>query len=298
MSRSAAVAEQKNTVSFKEHLYATHGFTDPTTTSCLPATRGPERDELQELPFGWEIAPDEPEIVSEVIAKYHWGIQVLTLSSGASYNTKAQHGLTPGALYCTFNKDMITPWEKQYPVHSRGYGLLLRTSKPPTWSDRAESYRSEFLLDLGKRRKFTDCKICCHMESFDCHRSVLAQASPVFASMLAADMSEGQSQCIKIDDAEPDVVEAMVEFIYTGLFQVRSEDVASLITQADVYQIDALVRASAEHALEIIDVANAAVIARSMRPLASRPEGKQLFDKLLDKLKSDNELLTAVVLGS
>ena len=52
------------------------------------------------------------------------------------------------------------------------------------------------------------------------------------------------------------------------------------------------------HALEIIEEDNAAIITRSMRPLASRPDGKPVFDRLVHKLKSDDKLLRAALLGA
>ena len=192
------------------------------------------------MPVGWEIAPADPQILAEVIAKHHWGIQVLALSNGFSYNTMMHVGHTPGAQH---SQRRVAAQNNQYVVNAAGQGLLIRTGELPAWS--AESYRAELLLGFGKKRKFTDCTICCKGEELPCHRSVLAHASPVFEGMLDADMIEGKSQCININDAEPDVIKAMVEFAYTGLLEVKAEHVAPLLIQADVYQMDALMRACA-----------------------------------------------------
>ena len=291
------VTDTKNVIEFKGHAYARLGFAPPSKAELEPS---PRREEYRycELPAGWELAPKDPEIVAEVIAKHCWGIQVLVVSDGTGYNTLAHPGHTPGSRYGTNFHTLVRTLDSstRYCINHGGIGILIRTTKSPSsWS--AAAYRARLLSGIGQKRKFTDCEMRCVGVEIFCHRSVLAEASPVFASMLEADSKEGKSQCITIKNEKPHIVKAMVDFIYTGQLSVKDEDVAGLLAQADVYQMDALMRACAEQALKIINADNAVIIARSMRPLASMPEGKLYFHELLEKLKSDEELLGAVVMG-
>ena len=83
---SRIVTDTKNVIEFKGHAYARLGFAPPSKAELEPS---PSREEYRycELPAGWELAPKDPEIVAEVIAKHYWGIQVLVVSDGTGYNT-------------------------------------------------------------------------------------------------------------------------------------------------------------------------------------------------------------------
>ena len=113
--------------------------------------------------------------------------------------------------------------------------------------------------------------------------------------MLATEMSEGVERCIKLD-TKKEVIKAMVEFIYTGSLSIEKEDVPDLITIADCYQISDLLVASSNHALEVMDASIVAQVTRSMRVLADKPEGKPIFDMLLEKLKDNDDLFREAIL--
>jgi len=227
-----------------------------------------------------------------VIAKHPWGTIALVLSSLAGYNTNLTGG-TPGQLNGT-NLKVFEPQGDQYRVEEGSTRrLLIRSTESHTPS--AEEYRAKFLLHLGQERKFTDCKVCCRDEEFACHRSVFAQASPVFERMLETEISEGVERCIRLD-AKKEVVKAMVEFIYSGSISIEKEDVPGLIAIADCYQLSDLLVASSKHALEVIDANIVGQVVQSMRVLATKPEGKPFFDRLIQTLKDHDELLRAAIL--
>ncbi|KAK1685545.1 hypothetical protein QYE76_046393 [Lolium multiflorum] len=50
---------------------------------------------------------------------------------------------------------------------------------------------------------------------FNAHRCVLASRSPVFKAELIGPMKEAATRCIKVDDMEPETLEALLHFIYT-----------------------------------------------------------------------------------
>lgn len=80
------------------------------------------------------------------------------------------------------------------------------------------------------------------------HRLLLAARSPVFARMLAADMAEASTGVVQIEDVDPDTMEQLCEFIYTG--NVRdgwpcvddAEAAGALLQAAAKYEVQGLVR--------------------------------------------------------
>jgi speckle-type POZ protein len=80
---------------------------------------------------------------------------------------------------------------------------------------------------------------------FSAHRYVLAARSPVFKAELFGEMKETTMKCIKIDDMEPAIFEALLHFIYTDSlpsnFDVdKNVALQHLLVAADRYGLDRL----------------------------------------------------------
>jgi len=114
---------------------------------------------------------------------------------------------------------------------------------------------------LGKifyDKNFTDIKIKCHGQSFDCHMAILAR-SPVFMAMFQSDMKEKENRTVHIDDFKIGVVGEMLKFIYTG--DVSSPDAiveiaSELLKAADQYQLDLLKNICEESLCSTLDANN------------------------------------------
>ena len=99
---------------------------------------------------------------------------------------------------------------------------------------------------IGKlfgEKKFSDIKITCGEEVFDCHRNILSVRSPVFDAMFQSDMIENRSKNVVIMDIKPEVVKEMLYFIYNG--ETSTENVMDdigrdLLAAADEYQLELL----------------------------------------------------------
>ena len=101
----------------------------------------------------------------------------------------------------------------------------------------------EHLGKIFSDNQFTDVKIQCEGQAFDCHMAILAARSPVFMAMFQSDMMEKETQSVTIDDLKAEVVGEMLDFIYTG--NVSSHDAilehaSELLEAADKYQLDLL----------------------------------------------------------
>ncbi|CAM0871083.1 unnamed protein product [Alopecurus aequalis] len=80
---------------------------------------------------------------------------------------------------------------------------------------------------------------------FSAHRCVLAARSPVFKAELFGQMKEITMNCIKIDDMEPAIFEALLHFIYTESLPRNSEldqnaALQHMLVAADRYGMDRL----------------------------------------------------------
>lgn len=80
---------------------------------------------------------------------------------------------------------------------------------------------SDFTLSVGDRQ-------------IRAHKCILAASSPVFAAMFSCDLQENRENVVVLDEnVRPDVIEAMVKFMYTGQTKNVDEMAYELIGVAD-----------------------------------------------------------------
>ena len=59
-------------------------------------------------------------------------------------------------------------------------------------------------------------KVACGDRVFECHQFMLSSRSPVFRAMFQSDMTEAATKRVDIQDLQPDTVNDMLLYIYTG----------------------------------------------------------------------------------
>ncbi|CAN6193649.1 unnamed protein product [Urochloa humidicola] len=115
---------------------------------------------------------------------------------------------------------------------------------PPAMSDLHKHFG-----ELWRSQKGTDVTFLVAGEHIAAHKCVLAARSPVFMAELFGDMKETASQSIVIEDMEPEVFKALVQFIYTDtsppeLEEGQEEDAGAmaqhLLAAADRYVMERL----------------------------------------------------------
>jgi len=99
---------------------------------------------------------------------------------------------------------------------------------------------SSHISSLYQSGKFSDCIIVCGDQKFQCHKTILASRSPVFDAMLSHDMEEKKSGQIVIVDLDVDVVQGMLEFIYSGHVKDFKLRASGLLAAADKYDLKLL----------------------------------------------------------
>lgn len=78
------------------------------------------------------------------------------------------------------------------------------------------------LEELFKSQEFSDVTICADRREFRAHKAILAARSPMFRGMFSHDMQETKFNRVEVPDVDPDVLQEMLRFIYTGRSQLES----------------------------------------------------------------------------
>ena len=110
-----------------------------------------------------------------------------------------------------------------------------------------EGLLSDFTLAVGEKE-------------FQVHKLILSIRSPVFKRMIECPMAESANSRVEISDFEPEVVEEMIHYIYTGKAPHLNNDymVEPLFNIADKYELLRLKEMCAKVLAKHLDVENAA----------------------------------------
>jgi len=94
---------------------------------------------------------------------------------------------------------------------SRVMGFL-RNASPPSLQGPGVL---QDLQQLWQSKSLSDVKLLAGDQEFSAHRAVLAARSSVFSSMFSSDMAEARSSTVTVVDVRPEVLELLLEFLYT-----------------------------------------------------------------------------------
>ncbi|KAI6189563.1 Protein roadkill [Aphelenchoides bicaudatus] len=106
---------------------------------------------------------------------------------------------------------------------------------------------------------FADFQIKVSEQVFKTHKLVLAANSDVFQAMLNNKTTkEAQTNCLEVEDTNPDIFYTMLKYFYTGkLEQETTESLVILFVLADKYRVLNLMDACVEQLLDNLDVESA-----------------------------------------
>lgn len=112
--------------------------------------------------------------------------------------------------------------------------------------------------DFLKNEKFSDVVISVGDKKISAHKIILAKKSKVFAAMFDSDMEESQKNLIDIKDAEYEVVEEMLKFMYDENFEIKTKEMAArLLVISDRYDIKKLLEKCEDYLSKILANDNA-----------------------------------------
>ncbi|KAK9396327.1 Kelch like family member 7 [Crotalus adamanteus] len=110
--------------------------------------------------------------------------------------------------------------------------------------------------NMRKQKTLCDVILIVQERRIPAHRVVLASASHFFNLMFTTNMIESKSFEVELKDAEPDIIEQLVEFAYTARISVNSNNVQSLLDAANQYQIEPVKKMCVEFLKEQVDATN------------------------------------------
>ena len=105
-------------------------------------------------------------------------------------------------------------------------------------------------------KDFSDVKIICGDKVFDCHRIFLSSRSSVFRAMFQHGMTEAQTRKIEIKELEPEVVQAMLKYIYTGNMNFSTMKPEEMLAAAQMYDLGLLKDYYEEKLCKSLDISN------------------------------------------
>uniref|UniRef100_A0A8C3GBM9 Kelch-like family member 7 n=1 Tax=Cyclopterus lumpus TaxID=8103 RepID=A0A8C3GBM9_CYCLU len=147
-------------------------------------------------------------------------------------------------------------------MHTSGREKVASTKKK---SERKCAIKEEFrqlssimgvMNNLRKQGTLCDVTLVVQGKTFPAHRVVLAAASHFFSLMFTTRMMESMSHEVELRSAEPEIIELLIEFIYTARISVNSSNVQSLLDAANQYQIEPVKKMCVEFLKGQIDATN------------------------------------------
>jgi len=148
--------------------------------------------------------------------------------------------------------------------------------------------------DMWQNRRFTDAVVRCQGQSFAVHRAVLGSRSPVLAAMFAQEgLREGAERQLAISDAEPQLVEAMLRYMYIGEV-TEDTDCSQLLRLADQYEVEGLIEVCCTAMLQDLSPETVAGSLCCLRKHRHREAVKAAYERLLLNVQHDKELLRAL----
>jgi len=124
--------------------------------------------------------------------------------------------------------------------------------------DQGQKQLCENLGQVLADKELSDIELRCGETAFPCHQLILRARSPVFRAMFQTEMKEKQTKKIDIEDATPELVAEMLNFIYTGTISNNQlEEMASgLLGVANKYQLNDLKNMCEDKLCATLEVSN------------------------------------------
>lgn len=162
-------------------------------------------------------------------------------------------------------------------------------------------------------RAFTDAVVKCGARTFQVHRSVLAEVSPVLGRMFESGFQESAEAALTVREVDEETVAEFLEFAYTGqaptlaqdpdptteqgLLARRQQRLLLLLEMASMYQVEELIVICAKHLLAegLVDGGCVVQVLRSLRSLEAASARADLLGEVRQLLHADLGVFHAVV---
>jgi hypothetical protein len=126
-------------------------------------------------------------------------------------------------------------------------------------NDRSQLQLISELSKSFKHGNFADVEVVCQDKVFKCHRLILSARSPVFRAMFLNNTVEVPARKVEIEDLQPNILEAMLLFIYSGSVPNLAEVAGELLAAAEKYQLDHLKTLCEDELIKATNLGNAII---------------------------------------
>ncbi|KAJ3599854.1 hypothetical protein NHX12_033808 [Muraenolepis orangiensis] len=114
----------------------------------------------------------------------------------------------------------------------------------------------EGLRSLRSQPKLVDVTLGAGGRDFPCHRAVLALCSLYFRTMFSGDFVESIAARVELRDVDPDVLDALLDFAYTGALTINQGNVEGLVRGASQLQFQTVRAVCGRYLQHQIDATN------------------------------------------
>jgi len=114
----------------------------------------------------------------------------------------------------------------------------------------------EFLHQLRKNKSLCDLVINVRDVEIYCHKLVLVACSPYFHAMFSNQLQESNANKICLKEIEPDTLEILIEYMYTGEIDIHVDNVQSVLIQSSLLQLNNVKESCCEFLLAQMHVSN------------------------------------------
>ena len=151
-----------------------------------------------------------------------------TMESYLDYNPKDARGdlLPNDTLTIAFEMDLLLGYENQIVTSGNQEGF--------------ECSLVSDLTSLLEGGAYSDITIKAGKKTFKAHKAILTTRSCVFRAMFENDMTEAARNCVEIKDMNPQAVQEMLRYIYTGTAPKVDKMADALLQAADKYDLKQL----------------------------------------------------------
>ena len=151
-----------------------------------------------------------------------------------------------------------------------------------TFEDHSLLNDLKLTLQSGKN---SDVTIFLEQKEFRVHKFMLALRSPVFSAMFKHNMKESKQNIIEITDIDQDIMEIILEYIYTGTLKDIDDEADRLFIAADKYALEGLRIMCSKVLIEKISIENVF----QMFELADQYQANDLKECVLDYISNHRE---------
>ncbi|KAK2141152.1 hypothetical protein LSH36_1153g00045 [Paralvinella palmiformis] len=114
----------------------------------------------------------------------------------------------------------------------------------------------EVMKSMYDTKELVDITICVQDHHFQCHKNILAAASPYFRAMFTTDLHEKTQNEVHMYDVDASAMELIIQYAYTARLDISPQNAQNLLSLASLLQMMPVHKACARFMETQLDVTN------------------------------------------